>query len=128
MSSPSLPERMPTPPAAGEWVRWRDPRHAETQWWDTTCGPGPFEVVRVLDHLPEGLPVGVVLKTRRGEREVSEVWLARAEQGPRRKEGVVSDPDWSTARPLTRATERRHGPRTGTVSDPDAFPRDQDRR
>jgi hypothetical protein len=52
-------------------------------WWDETYGPGPFEVVGVVDHTPDDIPQGLLLKTRLGEREVNSVWLA--------PEG---EPDW----------------------------------
>jgi hypothetical protein len=53
------------------WVRWRDPHHVHCLDWDEWYGSGPFEV----DHAAEGLPPGLVLKTRLGEREVNSVWL-----------------------------------------------------
>lgn len=59
-------------------VRWRDPRHAQCLGWDEWYGPGPFEVVRVVDHTAEDLPPGLVLKTRLGEREVNSVWFVPA--------------------------------------------------
>lgn len=68
--------RMPRLPEPGEWVRWRNPRHAHSQWWDESYGPGPFKVVRVVDHSAEDLPAGVLMETRLGVREVNEVWLA----------------------------------------------------
>jgi len=67
---------MPKLPQPGEFVRWRNPRHAKSQWWDETYGPGPFEVVRVVDHSDEDLRHGIIVKTKLGERNVNEVWLA----------------------------------------------------
>jgi hypothetical protein len=72
---------MPRLPQPGEWVRWRDPEPARSQWWDESYGPGPFEVVGVVDHTADDLPHGIVLKTRLGEREVNEVWLALVSTG-----------------------------------------------
>ena len=73
---------MPRLPRPGEWVQWRDPRHASTHWWDETFGPGPFEVVCVVDHTLDDAPHGIILKTNLGEREVNEVWLAFAKTSP----------------------------------------------
>src|SRR5215475_4269606 len=64
----------------GQKVRWRDPRHARALGWEEAYGPGPFEVVRVVDKSRQGIPPAVVVKTRRGEREINEVWLAPADE------------------------------------------------
>ena len=75
----------PTPPLPplGPKVRWRDPRHARALCWEEAYGPGPFEVVRVVDKSRQGIPPAVVVKTRLGEREINEVWLAPADEpGP----------------------------------------------
>ncbi len=69
-------------PRPGQLVRWRDVRHARALGWLDALGPGPFEVVRVVDHAGLGLPPGVVLKTRFGEREINTVWLAPAGPQP----------------------------------------------
>jgi hypothetical protein len=42
-------------------------------------GPGPFEVVRLVDR-GEGGAANIVLCTRLGEREIPEVWLALADE------------------------------------------------
>ena len=76
MDTALLPGPMPTLPRPGQRVRWRDPRHARALSWADSYGPGPFEVVGVRDRSGQGLPAGVVLKTRLGEREINEVWLA----------------------------------------------------
>lgn len=67
--------RMSELPWWGRLVTWCDPRHAHCLCWDEWYGPGPFEVVRVVEHTAEGVPPGLVLKTRLGEREVNSVWL-----------------------------------------------------
>jgi hypothetical protein len=67
---------MSTLPRPGQRVRWRDPHHAWALGWAYAYGPGPFEVVRIVDKGTYGLPAGVVLKTLLGEREINEVWLA----------------------------------------------------
>jgi hypothetical protein len=70
-----FPDRMPELPARGSYVGWRDPRHAQALAWESHYGPGPFEVVDVLDKSDVGLPAGILLKTNAGERDISEVWL-----------------------------------------------------
>ena len=72
-SSPALMLRLPRP---GQQVRWSQPWHAHAIGWADAYGPGPFEVVRVVDKAEQGLPAGVVLRTDLGEREINEVWLA----------------------------------------------------
>ena len=69
------PEGMSKVPEAGQWVRWRQPRHAYAIGWADAYGPGPFEVVRVVDKSGQGIPAAVVLKTDLGDREVNTVWL-----------------------------------------------------
>jgi hypothetical protein len=69
----------PLPPPAPK-VRWRDPRHARALCWEDAYGPGPFEVVRVVDKSPQGIPPAVVVKTRLGDREINEVWLTAANE------------------------------------------------
>jgi hypothetical protein len=39
-------------------------------------GPGPFVVVRCVDHSDHGLASGLILRTALGEHEIPEVWLA----------------------------------------------------
>ena len=62
-------------PCPGQWVRWRQPWHAHAIGWADAYGPGPFEVVRVVDKSGQGIPAAVVLKTDLGDREVNTVWL-----------------------------------------------------
>jgi hypothetical protein len=67
---------MPELPRPGQKVRWRDSRHARAIGWLDAYGPGPFEVVGVVDKSSLGIPVAVVVKTDLGEREINVVWLA----------------------------------------------------
>jgi hypothetical protein len=64
-------------PQSGEWVRWRDSRHARALklGWADALGEGPFEVVSVVDRSDQDLPAGLILRTPLGDREISEVWL-----------------------------------------------------
>jgi CheY-like chemotaxis protein len=66
---------MPHLPRPGQRVCWRDAWHAHAIRWLYAYGPGPFEVVGVVDKSGQGLPAGVLIKTHLGEKEVSEVWL-----------------------------------------------------
>jgi hypothetical protein len=72
---------MPQLPRPGQKVRWRDPSQARAWCWTDLYGPGPFEVVRTVDRRGRGLAAGLVLRTRLGEWEIPEVWLALAD-GP----------------------------------------------
>ena len=86
MRGVSFPEPLPQP---GQVVAWRHPRLAFALGQFNAYGPGPFEVVCVVDQSQRGLPAAVVVKTLLGEREVNEVWLARADEGRRKPAG-----DW----------------------------------
>jgi hypothetical protein len=66
---------MPELPRPGQQVRWRNPQDARGGGWQDVFGPGPFEVVRIVDHSDLGLATGVVVRTALGEQEISEVWL-----------------------------------------------------
>jgi hypothetical protein len=77
------------PPPAHK-VRWRDPRHARALGWEDAYGPGPFEVVRVVDQSPQGIPPAVVVKTRLGEKEINQVWLTAVDE-PGPSEGYSPD-------------------------------------
>jgi hypothetical protein len=68
-------------PRPGMRVGWRDPRHAHALGWLEAYGPGPFEVVRVVDKADQGIPAAVLLRTHLGEREINAVWLAPAPEG-----------------------------------------------
>jgi hypothetical protein len=70
--------QMPELPRPGQKVRWRDPAQARACGWVAVFGPGPFAVVRAVDHSGHGLATGLVLSTRAGEHEIPEVWLALA--------------------------------------------------
>jgi hypothetical protein len=78
---------MPHLPRSGQRVRWRDPNHAHAIGWLYALGPGPFEVVGVVDRSGQGLSSGLVLKTALGDRELSEVWLDLAEEKHPRPQG-----------------------------------------
>lgn len=78
VNGPAIPQPMPALPCPGQKVCWRDLRHARALCWADILGPGPFEVVRILDKSEHGLAAGLVLRTQIGEREVSEVWLELA--------------------------------------------------
>jgi hypothetical protein len=71
---------LPPLPRPGQQVRWRDPLHARACGWEALLGPGPFEVVRVVDKSQLGLAAGLVVRTGLGEREIPEVWLAVADE------------------------------------------------
>jgi CheY-like chemotaxis protein len=72
---------MPRLPHPGQRVCWRDSWHAHALRWLYTYGPGPFEVVGVVDKSHHGLPNGLFIKTDLGRKEVSEVWLAEEPAG-----------------------------------------------
>jgi hypothetical protein len=71
---------MPDLPRPGQQVRWRNPGQARACGWEAVFGPGPYAVVRTVDHSAHGLAAGLVLRTALGEREISEVWLALADE------------------------------------------------
>ena len=81
MTTAPVPKPMPELPRPGQRVRWFDPPHARACGWEAVFGPGPFEVVRVVDRSDQGLAAGLLLRTEVGEAEISEVWLALAD-GP----------------------------------------------
>jgi hypothetical protein len=76
MDANPFPTPMPKAPTPGELVRWRCSRHAKAIGWADAFGTGPFLTLRVVDRSTDGIPCGVVVQTRRGEREINEVWLA----------------------------------------------------
>jgi CheY-like chemotaxis protein len=75
MEPASSPNPLPELPRPGQWARWRQPWHAHAIGWADAYGPGPFEVVGVVDKSGQGIPAAVVLKTDLGDREVNTVWL-----------------------------------------------------
>jgi hypothetical protein len=70
---------MPELPWPGQKVSWRHPDQARASGWEGVFGPGPFVVVRLVDHSNHHLATGLVLRTAAGEQEISEVWLALAD-------------------------------------------------
>ena len=80
MTPSTPPQRMPTLPRPGQQVRWRDLAGVRAWHWTEVFGPGPFEVVGLVDHSDQCLAAGVLVRTLIGEREISEVWLAPASE------------------------------------------------
>ena len=74
------PSPMPALPPPGHKVRWRDPVHARALGWEDALGPSPFEVVGFVDRREEGMPWGLLIQTRWGEKEISEVWLTTVDE------------------------------------------------
>jgi hypothetical protein len=70
---------MPELPRPGQKVCWRDPGSVQASGWEEVFGPGPFEVVRMVDKSDRGLAAGLILRTKMGEWEIPEVWLAIAD-------------------------------------------------
>ena len=81
MTTPSILQRMPELPRPGQKVRWRNPLDARRRGWEDVFGPGPYEVVGLVDQSDGGLAANIVLHTSMGERAVPEVWLALDEEG-----------------------------------------------
>jgi hypothetical protein len=79
MTTPA-PKLMPELPRSGQKVRWRNPQDARRYGWEAVFGPGPFQVVGLKDRTDQGLAAGIVLHTDLGEQEISEVWLAPADE------------------------------------------------
>jgi hypothetical protein len=69
---------MPQLPQPGQLVCWRNLRHAHALGWADAYGPGPFVAVGTVDKSHQDIPAAVVLRTRLGEKEVNQVWLALA--------------------------------------------------
>jgi hypothetical protein len=82
---------MPEPARPAQKVRWRNPQLAHAWGWQDLFGPGPFEVVRRVDKSPHGLRAGLLLRTAMGEWEISEVWLALADE-PGNEASPAGDP------------------------------------
>jgi hypothetical protein len=80
MTTPTTLEPMPQLPRPGQKVRWRNPQEARAWGWGDLFGPGPYEVVGYVDRSDRGLAANIVLRTRIGEREIPEVWLALADE------------------------------------------------
>jgi hypothetical protein len=65
---------------AGQWVSWRNPAEARHLGWEESFGPGPFQVVACIDRTADGIPNGVIVKTRLGEREINTLCLVPADE------------------------------------------------
>jgi hypothetical protein len=85
MTTPRIPELPAALPRPSHQVRWRNPQHARDWGWEELFGPGPFEVVRTVEQKYRGLAAGLVLRTKIGEWEISNVWLAPAAETGRDK-------------------------------------------
>jgi hypothetical protein len=70
-----FPEPLPQP---GEVVRWRHPRLAFALGWFNAFGPGPFEVVGILDSDDLGPPLSVLVKTPFGDEPIDARWVGVA--------------------------------------------------
>jgi len=79
MTTAATQEPMPGLAQPGQKVRWRNLGQARAWGWEAVFGPGPFEVVQIVDHSKHGLAKGLVLPTLVGKHEVPEVWLAAAD-------------------------------------------------
>jgi hypothetical protein len=86
MTTPA-PKTMPQLPQPGQKVRWRNRRRARASGWEELFGPGPYKVVGLVDRSGRGLAANLVVRTRIGEREIPEVWLALAD-GPANATGT----------------------------------------
>ncbi len=80
MTTTPAPKLMPALPKPGQTVRWRCPQDARRCGWEAVLGSGPFEVVGLVGRGDRGLAANVVLLTELAEREISEVWLALADE------------------------------------------------
>jgi hypothetical protein len=80
MTTAPAPKLMPELPRPGQKVRWRNPQDARRCGWEAVIGPGPFEVVGLVDRSDLGLAANVVLRTDLGELEIPEVWLTLADE------------------------------------------------
>jgi hypothetical protein len=99
------PNPMPELPRDGQRVRWRDLAHARSAGWLDVFGPGPFEVVRIVHKYDLGLASGLVLRTKLGEWEISEVWLALDSQAPTGNGRITKRSDKVPARRLNRPSK-----------------------
>ena len=80
MSTSATQEPMPGLARPGQKVRWRNPGEARACCWEAVFGPGPYVVVRTVDHSAHGLPTGLILRTAIGEHEIYEVLVALADE------------------------------------------------
>lgn len=79
MTNQPYPKPMSRLPQTGQHVRWRNPEQLRWTGWVDAFGAGPFEVVGLVDHSAQDIPAGLLLRTRRGEREINQVWLELTE-------------------------------------------------
>jgi hypothetical protein len=70
-------------------LRWRNAGQARTLSWQDVFGACPFPVMDIVDDGDRAFPMGLLLDTELGEREISEVWLELADESG---EGVSSEP------------------------------------
>jgi hypothetical protein len=66
------------PPLPGQQVRWRHPWRAFALGRFHVYGPGPFEVLAVIDQGGLGPPLALVVQTEFGPREIDAAWLGPA--------------------------------------------------
>lgn len=76
MDNTPLPEFLWWSPRPGQRVRWRKPVEAAGLGWLDEDGPGPFQVMYVIDRRWQGMPNGCIVKTKKCEREVNALYLA----------------------------------------------------
>jgi len=72
----TIPAPMPQLPRPGQFVYWRNNRHAHALGWVDAYGPGPFIVVDTVDNSHLDVPASLILRTQLGDRPVNQVWLA----------------------------------------------------
>jgi hypothetical protein len=72
MKPPSFPGPLPLP---GQQVRWRHPRLALALGRFNAFGPGPFEVLEVIDRRDQGGALLLLVRSSAGVREIPAVWL-----------------------------------------------------
>jgi hypothetical protein len=81
----AVPPPLPWP---GEQVRWRHPRLAFALGRFSAYGPGPFEVVAVVDRGGWDAPLALLVKTEFGEKEIDAAWLGPALPARRESEAT----------------------------------------
>lgn len=59
----------------GQVVRWRHPRRACALGLFNVFGPGPFEVVGVVDERDQDRPLAFIIQTQSGEKEINAAWV-----------------------------------------------------
>ena len=105
MAAAGLPRPMRVLPCPGQKVRWRNPQQARDWGWQDVFGSGPFRVEGLVDHSDRSMPTGLLLHTKLGEREISELWLALEDEvevdTSRRRQpvGTIAEPQGQAAAP-----------------------------